>query len=81
LNAYIQSLGNTQETLVLPIRVNVSTPADIFLFNMSGLPGQDTDIQPSAPIIAPQNGAQPDNIGEGTLVDVSTRVILPMAAR
>ncbi len=74
LNTYIASLGSTQETLVIPIRVNISTPADIFLFNLSGLPGADTDVEPTSFTLSPQSGAQPDNIGEGTVVDVSAEI-------
>ena len=74
LNAYIAALGSGAADLLIPIRVNIDTPADIFLFDLAGTEGTALDLVPSTPTIAPQNGAAPDNIAEGTLVDLSATV-------
>jgi hypothetical protein len=72
LNAYITAQTSTAPVLTIPIRVNISTPADIFLFNLSTTPLSGIDLQPSVLTIAPQNGNPANNILEGTLVDLST---------
>lgn len=74
LNAYIAAQGSSATDLLIPIRVNIDTPADIFLFDLIGTEGTALDIVASIPTIAPQNGAAPDNIAEGTLVDLSATV-------
>ncbi|MBI5964085.1 MAG: hypothetical protein HY863_11460 [Chloroflexi bacterium] len=74
LNAYITAQQSSANTLVIPIRVNIDTPADIFLFNLIGSVGNDTDLQPSAPVITPPNGNPPSNIPEGSLVDLSSTI-------
>jgi hypothetical protein len=74
LNAYVTAQGSNAPVLTIPIRVNISTPADIFLFNLSATPLTGIDLQPSALVIAPQNGNPASNIPEGTLVDLSTSI-------
>lgn len=69
LNTFIQSLGSSAPVLTIPIRVNISTPADIFLFNLSSTPGADVDLEPLSLTLDP-----PDNIQEGTLVTLSATV-------
>ncbi|RJP53338.1 MAG: hypothetical protein C4586_01555 [Anaerolineaceae bacterium] len=74
LNAYVTAQGSSAPVLTIPIRVNISTTADVFLFNLSASPLTGIDLQPSAPIIAPQNANHADNIPEGTLVDLSATI-------
>ncbi|MFH2038983.1 MAG: CARDB domain-containing protein [Chloroflexota bacterium] len=74
LNAYITAQHSSAENLSIPIRVNVNTPADIFLFGLSSVTGADVDLQPGAPVVAPQNGNPADNIPEGSLVDLSSTI-------
>jgi thermitase len=74
LNAYITGLGSTAPVLNIPIRVNINTQADVFLFNLSSTAISGVDLLPSTPTIAPQNGNAANNILEGSLVDLSATV-------
>jgi thermitase len=74
LNAYITSLGSSAPVLTIPIRVNINTQADVFLFNLSSTAISGVDLQASTPGIAPQNGNAANNILEGSLVDLSATV-------
>jgi len=73
-NAYITEQQSSAEELDIPIRVNITSPAYVFLFNLVSLVGQDIDLQPASLTIAPQNGNPPSNIPEGTLVDLNATV-------
>jgi hypothetical protein len=75
LNAYIQTQASNATNLLIPIRVNLNTPADIFLFNLVATPGQDTDLAPLTLTITPANGATPDNMTEGITATLSANLI------
>jgi hypothetical protein len=74
LNAYVATQTNAPEILTIPIRVNISTPADIFLFNLSAMPGANADLVPTNLTITPPNGNPPSNIPEGSQVTLSATV-------
>jgi hypothetical protein len=74
LNAYITAQHSAQEYLTIPIRVNISTPADIFLFNLSSSAGNDVDLIPTNFTITPPNGNPASNIPEGSQVTLSAAV-------
>ncbi|MEI7845406.1 MAG: CARDB domain-containing protein, partial [Chloroflexota bacterium] len=74
VNAYITAQNSTAASITLPIRVNLSTLADIFLFNINSAVGSDIDLQPNTPVLAPQNGNLPANTPEGVLVDLSATI-------
>lgn len=71
LNDYIQAQNTSAKDVLIPIRVNLNTPADLFLFNLQATPGQDRDLLPLSLTLSPANGATPDNIAEGTPVELS----------
>ncbi len=74
LNTYIRSLGSSAEVLTIPIRVNISTPADVFIFNLSTSLDADTDLVPANLTITPPNGNPASNIPEGSQVTLSAAV-------
>ncbi len=73
LNAYIQSQPPAPDYLV-PISVTVDTSADIFLFNLIATPGTDVDLEPTSLTIDPPGTVAPDNIAEGTLVNLEAEI-------
>ncbi|MCL4267345.1 MAG: PKD domain-containing protein [Anaerolineae bacterium] len=72
LNAYLASQTPEPDgTVLVPIRVNLNTTGDIFLFNLAATPAADADVQPTALTISPLGGAPADNIAEGTPVTLT----------
>ncbi len=74
LNGYITAQASSQADLLIPIRVNINTPADVFLFDLASSPSADADLAPANLTIAPQNGNPANNIPEGSLVDLRATV-------
>ena len=74
LKAYIQAQAGSAESLLVPIRVNIDTPADLFLFNLTATPGGDIDLQPLTLTVSPNDGSSPDNIPAGTPVTLSAMI-------
>ena len=74
LNAYVTAQNSSQTSLLVPIRVNINTPADVFLFGLVTTSGADTDLLPASLTITSQNGNPAGNIPEGTLVNLSATV-------
>jgi len=73
LNTYIAANPGAGD-LIIPIRVHMDTPADVFLFNLVAATGQDIDLQPSA-LTVDAGGFANDNIPEGTQVTLSATVM------
>jgi hypothetical protein len=74
LNEYIELTASSDAVIKIPIRVNISTSANIYLFNPIGTVGQDIDLQPRNLLLTPNNGNTPSNTPEGVAVTISARV-------
>ena len=74
LNDYITAHPSAAETLTIPIRVNLSTPADLFLFDLAAEPAPQADLQIAAFSLVPQNGNPASNTPEGVAVDLRATI-------
>lgn len=69
LNAHISAQGSGDPDMLIPIRVNIDTDADLFLFDIAATPDDEVNLVPASLTLSPGG-----NLVEGSLATVETTV-------
>lgn len=69
LNAHISAQGSGDPDMLIPIRVNINTDADLFLFDIAATPDDEVNLVPASLTLSPGG-----NLVEGSLATVETTV-------